>query len=986
MADDTLQLPSGYEDAKPVKPQAQAQGGIQLPPGYEDAKPVKPITSSTPTPASKPAPQAPTPEQEDQGTFDRVANKVMAVGSGLKRGRDYATGGDSAPPQNSSAKSTLTLPGAPAPVTFQDKNATGMQKMSYLDPSSAGQSVNAGKLQGLPGVDPVVPRFREGMGDVMTAAAPLMVPAAVAAPGVTAGGLVGGTIGSKVGGKVGGTVAETLHEGAGPTGEDIGSTVGMLAGAHRGAVKAEELGRVPDNVRTPLSDLTDEQKQADANVDALKKDLDVKQKNYDKAKAKDDQHAASHAEGILSPKPVANALEKAKAELKEAQYHHTTAVDAAAKARAVTPTAKPAPQPEVPTEQIEAMPRPGTALAPKPGVPELPVEKPAPGTEPTPDWKNRPPLTQPDQPEAAATQYPEFPMVRPGEAPAAPQAEAKAAPKAEAPAPKPAGMRDMNKLKVNEKGDVIDTSKPQDRLHELLNRSLEPEAPKPAPVTAKEAPAPVKETPKAEEAPKEPVMTRTEEGRAEPKSAAEYHPAVQEQVGALSDEKLKQLAKAHGLNPDEYDFKARDEGRHRTERDQLAKEITEQMGDDEKANIGRNAERLNTEGTFQNKDMTGKSKAERAESLFPRLRGPVDENGNPKVGGGAPDEEENAKKATGYSLKADKRYPATSSVGTVEAQAKAHNENGGSTFHPEKGDLNGTKHFAVGGEPEFRDPKLKLTTDGKYMTAAQIKEFSERPEVKAALDKHKDASVGTWYDKDTDKTITELVKTPTDRAEAIAMGQKNGEKAIYDLGKGEEIKTERRANERKAPLNAKETEDAMAKRKPFQNAFDVTEGANATIAADKNMPKSPAEEAKAAAKGKADNYHGEPMTYEHSPMGEQGGNQQHHVITKDANGRKIGELVAQDTKSGVATVRSNQIYDEDLQGKGRGTDQITHFLNNVGKDIHTVHSDISTSKPARGAWDKLEKAYPDSVTKKTYKDQQTRYTVDMEKYQEEKQK
>ena len=193
---------------------------------------------------------------------------------------------------------------------------------------------------------------------------------------------------------------------------------------------------------------------------------------------------------------------------------------------------------------------------------------------------------------------------------------------------------------------------------------------------------------------------------------------------------------------------------------------------------------------------------------------------------------------------------------------------------------------------------------------------------------------------------------------------------------------ERRSTERKAPLNAKETEVAMQNRKPYQNPFDVTEGAKATIESDKNMPVHPGE----AAKVKADNYNGEPMTYEHHPMGEQGSNQQHHVITKDAKGRKIGELVAQDTKSGVATVRSNQIYDEDMQGKGRGTDQITHFLNNIPKDIHTVYSDISTSKPARGAWDKLEKAFPDSVTKKTYKDQQTRYTVDIDRYNEERKK
>jgi hypothetical protein len=124
-----------------------------------------------------------------------------------------------------------------------------------------------------------------------------------------------------------------------------------------------------------------------------------------------------------------------------------------------------------------------------------------------------------------------------------------------------------------------------------------------------------------------------------------------------------------------------------------------------------------------------------------------------------------------------------------QSQADAHNENGGSTFHPTKGNLDGKPFFSVGGEPEFRDPKLKMTTDGKNLTAAQIDEFSKRPEVKAALDKHKDASVGSWFDQETGKTTTELVKTPADRDEAIAMGTKNGEKAIWDLKNREEIKT-----------------------------------------------------------------------------------------------------------------------------------------------------------------------------------------------------
>jgi hypothetical protein len=354
------------------------------------------------------------------------------------------------------------------------------------------------------------------------------------------------------------------------------------------------------------------------------------------------------------------------------------------------------------------------------------------------------------------------------------------------------------------------------------------------PVLPKEEPTGY--TPKAEE-----VVKAGEEGRTPAKSAAEYHPAVQQKVNELSDEKLRTLAKAHGLNPDEYDFNARDEGRHRTERDRLAREVTEQMGDDEKINLGRAAEKADKEGLFQGADTSSKGRAARAEKMFPRLRGPVDENGNPKIGGG-------------------------SQAATATAKEKYAGE-------------------------------------------------------------------------------------------------------------------ERRTAERKAPLNSKETEEAIKSRKPFTNPFDETEGASKTIAKDKNMPVHPAEEAKAVTK--ADNYHGEPMSYEHHPMGEEGSNQQHHVTTKDTNGRKIGELVAQDTKSGVATVRSNQIYDKELQGKGRGVDQITHFLNNVGKDIHTVHSDISTSDQARGAWDKLEKAYPESVTKKTYKDGQTRYTVDMEKYQEE---
>ena len=91
-------------------------------------------------------------------------------------------------------------------------------------------------------------------------------------------------------------------------------------------------------------------------------------------------------------------------------------------------------------------------------------------------------------------------------------------------------------------------------------------------------------------------------------------------------------------------------------------------------------------------------------------------------------------------------------------------------------------------------------------------------------------------------------------------------------------------------------------------------------------------------------------------------------------------MVAKDIGKGTAELLSNQIYDKDLRGAGRGQDQIKHFLENVGDDTKTVKSDISTSKDARRAWDALQKTAPEAISKKEFKDGQTQYTVDMEKW------
>jgi hypothetical protein len=121
----------------------------------------------------------------------------------------------------------------------------------------------------------------------------------------------------------------------------------------------------------------------------------------------------------------------------------------------------------------------------------------------------------------------------------------------------------------------------------------------PEPTRAETKPALPKEEPTGYSAKKEEVVPAGSEGREPAKSAAEYHPAVKQKVSELSDANLRQLAKAHGLNPDEYDFNARDERRHRTERDQLTEDIAQQMGEDEKINLGRAAEATEKQGLIR---------------------------------------------------------------------------------------------------------------------------------------------------------------------------------------------------------------------------------------------------------------------------------------------------------------------------------------------------------------------------------------------------
>jgi len=301
-----------------------------------------------------------------------------------------------------------------------------------------------------------------------------------------------------------------------------------------------------------------------------------------------------------------------------------------------------------------------------------------------------------------------------------------------------------------------------------------------------------KEEPTGYAAKKEEVVPAGEEGREPAKSAAQYHPAVEQKVNELSDENLRTLAKAHGLNPDEYDFKARDERRHRVERDQLAKDITEQMGEDEKINLGRAAEATEKQGLFQGADTSAKGRAERAAKMFPRLRGPVDEFGNPKVAGGAPDTvgtKEAADKDTEHFANAKKELGDKASISDVAKRAQElkdthtqlaeHEKSGGSTFSSKGKNLNGTDKYSVGSYPDRTEQVDKLTPE-------RLDEFKKKNADVLSKEGH---AVGTWKDPDTGKAVLDVTKLYTDRDEAIAAGKAANQKSIYHLGGEGEIQT-----------------------------------------------------------------------------------------------------------------------------------------------------------------------------------------------------
>lgn len=283
----------------------------------------------------------------------------------------------------------------------------------------------------------------------------------------------------------------------------------------------------------------------------------------------------------------------------------------------------------------------------------------------------------------------------------------------------------------------------------------------------------------------------TEEKPVRSEEAQEAEGKVSEQVSNLRDAKLKELAKAHGLNPDDYDLKLRDEKRHRTDRTRMVNDIVAKMGDDEVQNIARNAERTGPEAS-------GKSVADKAEALFPRLRGPVDEFGNPAVSGGS----QGASPAFDKEAEKLKEHVAnTSSKDTDHIQA-AMKELGPDAklsdvmkraqelkYQAKPVDLRkvGEEHNKAEGLGKIDDSKVEKDSRGSDIAKAyaEMKHEPTNPEVKKSYD----ALI-----KDTEKQWNALEKAgikiqPTDEDP-----YKSHEEMVNDLEKNKTLKVFRGGN------------------------------------------------------------------------------------------------------------------------------------------------------------------------------------------------
>lgn len=111
--------------------------------------------------------------------------------------------------------------------------------------------------------------------------------------------------------------------------------------------------------------------------------------------------------------------------------------------------------------------------------------------------------------------------------------------------------------------------------------------------------------------------------------------------------------------------------------------------------------------------------------------------------------------------------------------AALHERDGGCTLNLYFGGLAGQRLFAVSLYPERT----------VYLSGHNVPEQVLRAFIRQNRELLSDPrnSVGTWYNPDEDQTYLDVTATLPDRRQAVTMGERYNQEAIYDLGRGELI-------------------------------------------------------------------------------------------------------------------------------------------------------------------------------------------------------
>jgi hypothetical protein len=121
------------------------------------------------------------------------------------------------------------------------------------------------------------------------------------------------------------------------------------------------------------------------------------------------------------------------------------------------------------------------------------------------------------------------------------------------------------------------------------------------------------------EAPK-PEVNAASESKVTPEDTATVNNVIKD----LGEQDIIKAGKKYDVDHEQYDFKKRDEGRHRVERDQYAKELTNTIPDDMKAKLVKAAQEFDDEdsSTFTDAERSSASRANRAKAIWDKAHEP----------------------------------------------------------------------------------------------------------------------------------------------------------------------------------------------------------------------------------------------------------------------------------------------------------------------------------------------------------------------------